>query len=164
MLFSKQIDTPLGTLHLCCDGKGLAKICLPGTKLPPEIIESQKSPCFPAVLELATQQLREYFEGKRTCFELPISLYGTDFQKRVWGIIRRIPYGQAMSYGEIALKLGGLEKARAVGGAAHANPLPLIIPCHRVIGAKGALVGFAGGIEMKKRLLAMEKLYRARQQ
>ena len=157
MLYTTITDSPFGTLYLSCDDHGLTEICLPGSDSCNN--KACRSNNIPAVLTLTAQQLQEYFEGKRFCFELPLSLHGTDFQQKVWNIIHRIPYGQTMSYGEIATKLGNPGKARAVGGAAHANPMPLIIPCHRVIGANGALTGFAGGIELKKRLLELEQKY-----
>lgn len=156
MIYSTTITTTIGILHLCCDDQGLSRISLPGSSIKLDNNEACGSKGIPAVLELTARQLHEYFEGKRTVFELPLSLHGTDFQHQVWNIIHRIPYGQTMSYGEIATMLGSPAKARAVGGAAHANPLPLVIPCHRVIGANGSLTGFACGIEMKQQLLNLE--------
>lgn len=117
---------------------------------------SSGSPPAPNFLSEAAKQIVEYCEGNRTSFDFPLSIQGTEFQRRVWNIISRIPYGQTMSYGDIAEELGSRNKARAVGGAANANQLPLAIPCHRVVGSNGSLTGFAGGIKLKKLLLELE--------
>jgi methylated-DNA-[protein]-cysteine S-methyltransferase len=101
-------------------------------------------------------QLTEYFNGKRTTFELPIHLRGTPFQKRVWQQLLRIPYGCTRSYGHLAVAIGNGFASRAVGLANSKNPLSIIVPCHRVIGASGKLTGFAGGLEIKERLLKLE--------
>lgn len=105
----------------------------------------------------AKAQLEEYFAGQRRAFDLPLAPEGTLFQQAVWAQIARIPYGQTRSYGEIATRLGGVGKARAVGGAAGKNPLPIVIPCHRLIGSSGRLTGFSGGLQIKEFLLALEK-------
>lgn len=110
------------------------------------------------VLDAAQQQLEEYFAGSRQEFDLPLANDGTEFQRKVWGELRRIPFGQTASYGEIAQRLGyepGI--SRAVGAANGANPLPVVVPCHRVVGSDGTLTGYAGGIERKKILLALEQ-------
>ncbi|WP_051309926.1 methylated-DNA--[protein]-cysteine S-methyltransferase [Desulfogranum japonicum] len=104
----------------------------------------------------AVRQLTEYFKGKRKEFSLPIHYRGTAFQKKVWDQLLRIPYGQTKSYGQLAASLGGKNKARAVGGAAHNNPLLILIPCHRLIGSDGSLTGFGAGIDAKQKLLALE--------
>lgn len=101
-------------------------------------------------------QLMEYFEGKRTTFDVPIRLDGTSFQTKVWEELRKIPYGETRSYGEIAKQVGVPKGARAVGGANHNNPVLIIVPCHRVIGSSGALVGFGAGIPVKELLLKLE--------
>ncbi len=105
------------------------------------------------------RELREYFAGKRTVFEVPIDLrQGTAFQREVWDELRRIPYGQTISYGEQAKKMGRPTAMRAVGGANGKNPIPIIIPCHRVLSSTGKLHGFSAGIDLKRRLLAVEGL------
>lgn len=104
----------------------------------------------------AKAQLEEYFMGKRRHFDLPIGPKGTDFQRKVWDALQKIPFGQTISYGDIAKKIGCDKGARAVGMANNKNPIPIFIPCHRVIGADGKLVGYAGGIETKIRLLEIE--------
>lgn len=109
------------------------------------------------LLKKAHQQLKEYFSGKRKTFDLPIHLEGTEFQKKVWAALQTIPYGATRTYGEIAEQIGKHKASRAVGGANHNNPIMIIVPCHRVIGANGSLVGFGGGLDMKKYLLELEK-------
>jgi methylated-DNA-[protein]-cysteine S-methyltransferase len=108
------------------------------------------------VLREAERQLKEYFAGARIEFDLPLDFHGTDFQKRVWAALLAIPFGQTRSYGEIAQALGNPGASRAVGAANGRNPLSIIAPCHRVIGANGKLTGFAGGLEAKAHLLALE--------
>ena len=109
------------------------------------------------LIKKAYLQLSEYFEGKRRKFDLPLEPYGTEFQRKVWSALRAIPYGETRSYKQIA-KLAGNENAcRAVGMANNKNPIPIFIPCHRVIGADGSLVGYGGGIAVKEMLLALER-------
>lgn len=109
------------------------------------------------LLDQAQAQLTEYFDGERTEFDLPLANDGTEFQQKVWNEISRIPFGQTASYGEIAVRLGyapGI--SRAVGAANGANPIPIVVPCHRVIGSSGKLTGYAGGVDRKRTLLALE--------
>lgn len=108
------------------------------------------------VIERTRKQLDAYFAGKRTDFDLPLGAEGTAFQKKVWRALTRIPYGATRSYGEIAQAIGAPSASRAVGAANGRNPIPVIVPCHRVIGASGALTGFGGGMERKRFLLALE--------
>lgn len=109
-----------------------------------------------ALLKQAAKELSEYFQGKRQSFTVPIRTEGTDFQRRVWEALCRIPYGETRTYGEIARQIGSPKGARAVGMACNRNPIMLIVPCHRVVGSDGKLVGFAGGLAMKETLLRME--------
>lgn len=109
------------------------------------------------LLSMATIQLDEYFQGKRTTFSLPFKLTGTPFQLAVWKELQNIPYGQTTSYKEIAQKINKPKAYRAVGTANNKNPLPIIIPCHRVIGSNGKLIGYAGGLKLKNYLLELEK-------
>ena len=111
-----------------------------------------------AVLKETNNQLQEYFAGKRKVFDLPLAPKGTEFQQKVWQALKEIPFGETRSYGEIAKRIGQPKASRAVGGANNRNPLPIFIPCHRVIGANGKLVGYAGGLEIKKVLLNVENL------
>ncbi len=108
------------------------------------------------VLDKTEKQLKEYFAGSRTTFDLPLEPSGTDFQLSVWELLRKIPYGVTTSYGELARRLGEPKASRAVGAANGANPIPIIVPCHRVVGSKGELTGFGGGIERKRWLLEHE--------
>src|SRR5258706_15381273 len=109
----------------------------------------------PLILE-AVRQLRAYFERRLRRFDLPLDLQGTDFQKRIWHQLETIPYGETRSYAQIAAAIGSSRAVRAAGAANGANPVPIVVPCHRVIGANGKLVGYGGGLPMKKRLLELE--------
>jgi methylated-DNA-[protein]-cysteine S-methyltransferase len=111
------------------------------------------------IIHKTKQQLNEYFQGKRQSFDIPLCIQGTDFQKQAWEILANIPYGETISYGEQALRLGDKNKARAVGMANGMNPISIIIPCHRVIGSNGKLTGFGGGLDNKALLLKLEKRY-----
>ena len=112
----------------------------------------------PSVLaDRAFKEISEYLRGKRKAFDFPIAPKGTDFQRKVWSALREIPYGETKTYGEIAAYIGSPKAARAVGNACNKNPLLLAVPCHRVLGANGSLTGFAAGIEVKERLLLLEK-------
>lgn len=109
------------------------------------------------LLKEAGKQLKEYFDGKRKNFELPLAPRGTEFQQKVWKALQEIPYGETRSYGEIAKRIGNSKAARAVGMANNRNPISILIPCHRVIGANGKLVGYGGGLHIKEYLLKLEK-------
>lgn len=111
----------------------------------------------PAIFTEVKEQLQAYFDQRLTRFDLPLAPAGTDFQLRVWEALMTIPYGDTSSYGEIAGRMGRPGASRAVGAANGQNPLPIVIPCHRVIGRDGTLTGFGGGLEVKRRLLALEK-------
>jgi methylated-DNA-[protein]-cysteine S-methyltransferase len=146
---STVIDTPIGPLGLTASGAGLRRVRFHARGLRTE----GRSP----VLDEAAAQLGAYFAGELTAFDLPLDLDGTDFQLACWRALATIPYGQTVSYGEQARRLGlGPAAARAVGTANGQNPLPLILPCHRVIGADGSLTGFGGGLETKRFLLEHE--------
>lgn len=119
----------------------------------PEDMEVSETP----LLREAARQLESYFRGELKEFSLPLEPIGTDFMKRVWTALCEIPYGRTASYGEIAERIGKPGAARAVGLANNRNPIPIIIPCHRVIGADGSLTGYGGGLDLKKRLLDLEK-------
>jgi methylated-DNA-[protein]-cysteine S-methyltransferase len=112
------------------------------------------------ILKRAISQLKEYFNGKRSEFDLPIKLSGTDFQQKVWTALRTIPYGETCSYKEIANRIDKPKASRAVGGANNKNPIMILVPCHRVIGANGSMVGFGAGIEAKEYLLNLEREYK----
>ena len=120
----------------------------------PQNTEIKKTPIISSVIK----QLDDYFSGKRTEFNFPIKLIGTPFQKRVWDELKTIPYGETRTYGQIAKSIGKPNASRAVGGACHNNPICLVVPCHRVIGSNCKLTGFAGGLDIKEKLLQLEKL------
>ncbi len=149
-----ELHTPIGSLFLVADPHGLCRIVLPGRgdDHVGRMVAWEDHP----LLARAAAQIDEYLAGNRKNFQLPLSLHGTAFQLSVWRLLAQIPFGTTRSYGELARQLGGIGKARAVGGAAHANPLPLVIPCHRLVGAGGSLTGFAGGLALKKKLLRHE--------
>jgi methylated-DNA-[protein]-cysteine S-methyltransferase len=122
--------------------------------------DSSKTIPVPKSLQIAARELAEYFEGKRKVFSIPLDPIGTEFQRMVWRELLNVPYGQTESYGEIAKRIGKSGACRAVGGANRRNPIPIVIPCHRIIGSDGSMVGYAGpnGIEYKRRLLEFEKM------
>ena len=152
------LDTPIGKLLLAGDEEGVHRITFPTKGKPHEAaqpepgwIESARGP-----LKEAVRQLKEYFKGDRTEFDLPLAPAGTQFQKSVWRNLCDIPYGETISYGELARRVGNPKASRAVGAANGSNPLPIVIPCHRVIGSSGKMTGFGGGIPVKEALLALE--------
>lgn len=108
------------------------------------------------ILENAEKQIIEYAEGRRRKFDLPLVIIGTDFQIKIWNQLAKIPWGETRTYGQVAKSAGNPKASRAVGGACNKNPIPIVIPCHRVVGSDGSLVGFGGGLDMKKKLLEME--------
>jgi methylated-DNA-[protein]-cysteine S-methyltransferase len=143
------VDTPIGPLGLIASDTALEAVLFDGRRVRPE----GESP----VLAEAARQLAAYFAGELVAFDLPLELHGTEFQRQCWLALATIPYGQTVSYGEQARRLGlGNEKARAVGAANGSNPLPIVLPCHRVIGADGSLTGFGGGLHVKRFLLELE--------
>ena len=145
------VETPLGTVVLVAGERAVEELLLPGTS-PDETIPERRTP----LLCRAEKELQEYFRGERRVFDLPLAPSGTSFQQRVWQELCRIPYGNTASYGEIARRIGLPKGSRAVGQANHRNPIPILIPCHRVIAAQGALGGYAGGLDIKIRLLKLE--------
>ncbi|MGZ4291695.1 MAG: methylated-DNA--[protein]-cysteine S-methyltransferase [Gaiellaceae bacterium] len=143
------IDSPIGPLGLVASESALQSVRFDGRRVRPEGMS-------PVLVE-AERQLAAYFEGELTAFDLPLELDGTDFQRQCWLALATIPYGQTVSYGEQARRLGlGREAARAVGAANGQNPLPIVLPCHRVVGADGSLTGFGGGLPVKRFLLEHE--------
>lgn len=128
----------------------LVRLYLPGEAMP-RIAQHETS-----LLADGKGQLMEYFEGKRRVFDLPLAPEGTAFRKRVWTALLDIPWGETISYGELARRVDNPKGVRAVGQANHHNPIPILIPCHRVVGADGSLTGYGGGVELKRALLALE--------
>ena len=141
------IDSPVGPLTLVERDGALARLAFGRL--------GQSSPSSPFLAGVAAQ-LREYFAGERQAFDVPLAPSGTEFQLACWRALAEIPYGETRSYGEQARHIGRPDRARAVGAANGANPIAIILPCHRVIGADGSLVGFGGGLETKRRLLDLE--------
>lgn len=145
-----RFETPFGPMAL--EGEtALTRLWLPGT-LPDLRGRGEETP----LLRAAREALQDYFAGERRDFDLPLDPAGTDFQRAVWEALRAIPYGGTRTYGEIAAAVGRPKAVRAVGQANHVNPLPIFIPCHRVVGKNGALTGYAGGLDLKRALLALE--------
>jgi methylated-DNA-[protein]-cysteine S-methyltransferase len=153
----KMIDSPIGELKLVGNDSGLAAILWANEdprRVRLNIVGEDRT--HPVLVEVE-RQLGEYFRGERRAFDLKLNFIGTPFQNKVWEALLRIPYGETRSYGEIARELGNPKAVRAVGAANGRNPIAIIAPCHRVIGASGALTGFAGGLEAKEHLLDLEK-------
>jgi methylated-DNA-[protein]-cysteine S-methyltransferase len=157
---SATLSTPLGLFTLSADETGLCGLSLP-TETPPVAASLVEITSHPLLHEAGCQVLA-YLTGTLCSFDLPLSIHGTVFQRLVWEQLGAIAYGETMTYGELAELVGGRHKARAVGGAAHANPLALIIPCHRLIGTGGKLTGFGGGLPMKQALLDLESQTRGK--
>jgi methylated-DNA-[protein]-cysteine S-methyltransferase len=155
------VDSPIGTITLVAEDGILVEVHLPN-ETPPAGQAEDAPPGEDSVLGQASTQLREYFAGERFEFDVPLAPRGTPFQLAAWQALRTIPYGETISYGEQARRLGDRNLARAVGAANGRNPLPIIVPCHRVVGANGHLTGFGGGIECKAWLLDHERAVRQR--
>jgi methylated-DNA-[protein]-cysteine S-methyltransferase len=146
------LTTPIGELLLTADDDGaLTAVHLPNRH--PDTTGWERDD---ELLAEARRQFTEYFAGERTTFDLPLRPHGAPFQLRVWDALLRIPYGETVSYGELARELGHPTAARAVGAANGRNPLAIVVPCHRVIGSNGTLTGYAGGLECKRALLDLE--------
>jgi methylated-DNA-[protein]-cysteine S-methyltransferase len=149
------LDSPVGGLLLARDEAGLRSIHFQHGRHP-----QQPAPAWrrdDASFDDVVPQLEEYFAGTRRAFNLPLAPEGTTFQQRVWSAVLDIPYGQTISYGELAARIGQRLASRAVGLANGSNPLPIVIPCHRVIGSNGKLTGYGGGVAIKERLLTLER-------
>ena len=150
MTHFKIIETPLGPLRLVSNGKALLRI---------EFADQHTSDgdaVDDEVLQDCEQQLLEYFAGDRQVFKLPLAAQGTEFQHSVWAALQAIPFGESRSYRDIAEDIGNRKAVRAVGAANGKNPIPIVVPCHRVIGSDGSLTGFAGGLAAKQLLLQLE--------
>ena len=142
-----RVETPIGPLWLAAANGGLGSIAFHG---PPGAAADD------ALLREAEDQLGAYFAGELRRFDLPLSPRGTEFKRRVWDAVAAVPYGTTTSYSRLAAAVGSPRATRAVGAANGRNPLPIVVPCHRVIGASGALTGYGGGLEVKRALLALE--------
>ena len=171
-MYQMFMDSPVGQLRIVeHDGwiKEVSLADLPGACLKPDGTLVKSVETFPQavtekteILLKAEQQMKEYFAGVRKDFELPLKPDGTVFFQSVWNALQEIPYGETRTYGDIAAAIGKPTAARAVGMANHHNPIMIIIPCHRVIGSKGQLVGYAGGLDVKQKLLALEERHDSR--
>ena len=149
------VPSPLGPITLVAHDGGLSALLLEGSKY--ESVQGPFGERADDEFDDVQTQLEEYFAGTRTEFDLPLRLHGTPFQVEVWEQLRRIPYGETISYGELAKRVDRPEAARAVGSANGQNPIAIVVPCHRVIGADGSLTGFGGGLDWKRWLLAREQ-------
>ncbi|MEF2781671.1 MAG: methylated-DNA--[protein]-cysteine S-methyltransferase [Clostridium sp.] len=147
-MFYQYLNSPIGFIKITANNEAINEVIF---------VENEKEDNPNALTQEVTNQLMEYFEGKRKVFNLPLSPIGTSFQQAVWEALCSIPYGETRSYGEIAKMIGNPKASRAVGMANNRNPISIIIPCHRVIGASGKLVGYGGGINKKIYLLDLEK-------
>ena len=150
MPYFKQ--SPIGTISLECEGEFVTKLTLNAKCQNPDLNDT-----LPEIAIKAFVELDEYFEGKRESFDIPLKPQGTDFMKRVWANVLKIGYGKTASYKDIAILSGNSRATRAVGMANNRNPIPIFIPCHRIIGSNGKLVGYGGGLEIKKYLLELER-------
>lgn len=154
-LYYDYLETPIGSLLLAGDGNYLVELGFPAGKMARRHETDWVQDAGP--FDRCKQQLEEYFAGQRRQFDIPLAPRGTDFQLQVWEALRTIPYGETISYGELARQIDRPKASRAVGAANGRNPIPVIIPCHRVIGSSGSLVGFGGGLPIKQQLLALER-------
>jgi len=152
MEYFSYFDSPIGVMTLAEEDGSLTVIRFPHRPRPAGAAEEETP-----LLREAARQLAEYFDGRRRVFDLPLAPRGTPFQHRVWEALKAIPYGETRTYGQVAAAVGNPRACRAVGMANHYNPLPIVIPCHRVLGANGALTGFGGGLDIKQFLLALER-------
>ena len=157
-LFFMEIDSPVGVLKLVANDISLIAVLweneTPNRVRLAELIENKQHP----ILLETQKQLSEYFEGQRKIFDLPLNFEGTEFQQKVWQALLTIPFGETRSYKDIAEQIGNVKAVRAVGADNEKNPISIIAPCHRVVGANGKLVGFAGGLENKDILLKIENM------
>lgn len=144
--------SPVGLLQLCADEEGLCGVHFVGTEAEPDTGTENE------LLRRTARELDEYFGGKRRDFDIPLSLHGTPFQRRVWEALLQIPYGETRSYAEVAAMAGSPKAFRAVGMANHNNPVSILVPCHRVINTGGGLGGYGGGLDVKRFLLQLEGL------
>lgn len=150
-MFGSIMETPLGALYLADDGAAVTQVRFVRDADPAAHVAPS------ALLRRTMEELARYFAGTLTAFTVPVRLDGTPFQRRVWQALLTIPYGQTRSYGEIARQIGSPNASRAVGMANHRNPVSILVPCHRVIGADGKLVGYGGGLDKKEWLLQLER-------
>ena len=159
MIAYVTVESPVGPLLLQTDGGSLTGLYMDVPERPIRGISDWLEDANAGPLPEAVRQLGEYFAGNRREFDLPLRMHGTEFQRRVWGALTEIPYGETWSYGELAKRIGNPKASRAVGLANGRNPVSILVPCHRVIGADGSLTGYGGGVQRKQWLLAHEGLH-----
>ena len=157
--YTSVMDSPLGKLLLQSTDQAITSVHFAGFRQPADGTEIKPDSSLPDCLHACRVQLNEYFKGKRKIFDLPLSPDGTAFQRKVWNELLNIPFGSTISYLELAKRLGDPKVIRAAGSANGKNPVAIIIPCHRVIGADGSLTGYAGGLENKRKLLDLEQMH-----
>lgn len=150
MLCVRKCDTPLGPLRIAANERAVVRVLFPGDEIDAQEREN-------ALIRTAYDELMAFLEGKRKGFSVPVEPVGTEFQRRVWEALRAIPYGETRTYAQVAVQIGNPQAFRAVGLACNRNPVPFFIPCHRVIGTNGKLVGYRGGPEVKRWLVEREK-------
>jgi methylated-DNA-[protein]-cysteine S-methyltransferase len=148
--------TPLGTVIATAVGTALTGIYFEGARHAPAVSREWQEDPYSSPLRECAEQLADYFNGKRQCFDLPLAPRGTPFQERVWREIAAIPFGETLTYAELAERAGAPGSARAAGAATGRNPHSIVVPCHRVVGTDGSLTGYAGGLDRKSRLLDLE--------
>ena len=151
--FIRRLDSPIGRIEITSDGTAITSLAIEREGWLPWGELGEKSN---TILDRAAKQLAEYFAGKRTDFDLPVALAGTDFQKAVWSQLTHLGFGEATSYGEIGAATGRATAGRAVGGAIGANPIPIIVPCHRVLGSNHKVTGYSGGNGIPTKLWLLE--------
>lgn len=157
VVYFDRVTSPLGLLVLATDGEALTGVWFDGQRYQPPIEVGWQRRCDVPILRRAAAELAEYFAGERRQFELALAPSGTPFQRAVWDAIASVPYGATIAYRELAARAGQPRAVRAAGAATGRNPLSVVIPCHRIVGAGGALTGYAGGLERKLALLALER-------
>lgn len=156
MTYTYNYSSPVGEILLAANDNGLTGLWFYGAKYFAAELEDERTEKLTPVLRQTLRWLDIYFSGSEPDFMPPLELHGSDFRRRVWAELAKIPYGETVTYGEIAKKLG-VKSAQAVGGAVGHNPVSIIVPCHRVLGADGSLTGYAGGTDKKARLLELER-------
>jgi methylated-DNA-[protein]-cysteine S-methyltransferase len=154
-LLHTTIESPIGDLLLLGDGDALRGVYMQAGRKPVRVADAWQAADEP--FAQARSQLEQYFAGERTSFDLPLAAEGSEFERRVWRALEDIPFGETQSYGEVAERIGAPGAARAVGLANGRNPISIVVPCHRVIGANGTLTGYGGGLERKRFLLELEQ-------
>jgi len=149
-MYYNTYDTPFGKMAIACDGEAITHV------LPEDRIDKTAEKKATPLIDKAAAELLDYFDGNRREFSVPLSPKGTEFQKKVWSALIDVPYGETRTYKDIAVAVGSEKACRAVGLANNRNPIWIIVPCHRIIGANGGLTGYGGGLDMKQKLLDLE--------